>query len=67
MLFSVAIHCRPSIDNVALYKKGKAFRELLLQRLYNSERACYMAPILSQKMAKTRALLLQDVIRQLKA
>jgi hypothetical protein len=56
----------PPIENVSLFKKGKAFRELLFQRLLNGERACYYAPILSGKMSKTRALLLQDVIRTLK-
>ena len=53
-------------DNVAIFKKGKAFRELLLQKLLNAERAAYAAPILSTKMKKTRQLLLSDAIRQLK-
>lgn len=54
-------------DNVSIFKKGKAFRELLLQKLLNAERACYAAPILRTKMMKTRQLLLQDVIRQMAA
>lgn len=54
----------PPIENYCIFKKGKAFRELLFQRLLNGERAAYSAPILSTKMIKTRGLLLQDVVRQ---
>ncbi len=57
----------PVFENVTLFKKGAAFRELLLQKLLNAERACYAAPILSEKMTKTRSVLLADCIRQAKA
>jgi RAP1 GTPase activating protein 1 len=53
-------------NNVSIFKKGKAFRDLLFQKLLNAERATYAAPILSAKMQKTRKLLLEDAIRQLK-
>lgn len=56
----------PVVENVAIFKKGKAFRELLFQKLLNGERACYAAPILKSKMSKTRSVLLQDVIKQLR-
>ncbi len=54
------------LENVSLFKKGKAFRDLLYQKLLNAERACYAAPILSKKMQNTRNLLLVDCIRQIK-
>ena len=56
----------PVFENVTLFKKGKAFRDLLFQKLLNGERACYAAPILSKKMEKTRNVLLSDCIRQAK-
>ncbi len=57
----------PVFENVTLFKKGAAFRELLLQKLLNAERACYAAPILKKKMEKTRNVLLADCIRQVKS
>lgn len=37
----------PALDNYAIYKKSKAFRELLFHKLLNGERAAYLAPTLS--------------------
>jgi hypothetical protein len=42
----------PVFENVTLFKKGKAFRDLLFQKLLNGERAAYAAPTLCKSRRK---------------
>jgi len=51
----------PPIPNVAVYKEGPEFRELLYSKLLNAEKACYKAPMLDGKLTRTRTALLQDI------
>jgi hypothetical protein len=56
----VKVHCPVLPINPVLYHKGDEFREFLLTKLINSERAAYYAPGFSQ--SRTRRLWLKDFL-----
>jgi len=57
----------PSIPNNSLHRKGENFFQLLYAKLLNAEKACYHAPILSNKLNRTRTSLLRDIAQNFTA
>lgn len=51
----------PEMDNEAIFKKGPEFKEFFYSKLLNAERASYDAPILGNKLERTRTALLKDL------
>jgi RAP1 GTPase activating protein 1 len=44
-----------------IFKKGPEFKEFFYRKLLNAERASYDAPILGNKLTRTRTALLKDL------
>jgi RAP1 GTPase activating protein 1 len=51
----------PAVPTSAVFEKGDEFRTLLFSLLLNAERACYSAPILFNKLSRTRVAMLEDL------
>ncbi|ELR16049.1 RapGAP/RanGAP domain containing protein [Acanthamoeba castellanii str. Neff] len=50
-----------AMENEALFKKGDEFKQFFYTKLLNAERASYCAPILGNKLTRTRTALLKDL------
>lgn len=55
----------PTLPQPAVFKKGKEFREFVLAKLINAERACYTAEQFAKLADRTRATLLDDLYMEL--
>jgi RAP1 GTPase activating protein 1 len=51
----------PPLPANGLYKKDEAFKTFFYSKLLNAEKASYAAPILGNKLTRTRTALLKDV------
>ncbi|KAL6078755.1 putative Rap/Ran GTPase-activating protein [Balamuthia mandrillaris] len=51
----------PEMDPDAVFKKGEEFKEFFYTKLLNAEKASYDAPILENKLTRTRTALLKDL------
>jgi hypothetical protein len=51
----------PPLPENTLFAKGDMFRQFFYAKLLNAERACYAAPILSNKLIRTRTAMLKDI------
>jgi len=55
----------PPLDDCATLKKDESFRDFLLAKLVNGERAALeVAPVFANKLAKTRKLILNDIMQR---
>jgi len=52
----------PSLSEIGIYEKCSGFREFLLTKLINAERASYRAPVFQDKISQARKVLLKSVI-----
>jgi len=51
----------PALGNNLLFKKGEQFLNFFFAKLLNAERASYSAPILNNKLTRTRSSMLKDI------
>ncbi|GAM23464.1 hypothetical protein SAMD00019534_066390, partial [Acytostelium subglobosum LB1] len=51
----------PAMPANGLFKKDQAFKDFFYAKLLNAEKASYIAPILENKLSRTRKALLKDV------
>jgi len=51
----------PEIPSNATFKKGDEFLHYFYAKILNAERACYKAPILDNKITRTRNAMLKDI------
>jgi len=51
----------PDVPKNAVFKKGDEFLQFFYAKLLNAERACYKAPILDNKLTRTRIAMLKDI------
>jgi RAP1 GTPase activating protein 1 len=51
----------PSLPASGLFDPGQAFRNLILTKLINGERAAYKSPAFAGKMQRTRQIMLKDL------
>jgi len=51
----------PDLPPEPMFEKGDEFRTFLYTKLLNAERACYEAPVLFNKLSRTRNALLTDL------
>jgi len=51
----------PTMPSNAIFRKDENFLRFLYAKLLNAERACYTAPILSNKLSRTRTAMLKDI------
>ncbi|PRP82173.1 RapGAP/RanGAP domain-containing protein [Planoprotostelium fungivorum] len=66
--YRVSVVSREGVDEVSpkvpqdcLFKGDEAFLDWLYSKLLNAERACYAAPMLSNKLERTRNSMLKDI------
>lgn len=51
----------PPLPEPSFFRKGQEFKEFFYRKLLNAERACYKAPMLDNKLTRTRTALLKDI------
>jgi len=51
----------PAVPLNALFKRDEEFLTFFYAKLLNAERSCYDAPILSNKLVRTRTAILKDI------
>jgi len=51
----------PDLPSNAVFKKGDEFLNFFYAKVLNAERACYRAPILDNKLTRTRIAMLKDI------
>jgi len=55
---------RPPIPSPPIFESGHYFREFLLTKLLNGERATVHSPFIQQKMRRTREMQLDAIFKQ---
>jgi len=51
----------PQLGDNLMFPKGETFLKYFYAKLLNAERACYSAPILANKLTRTRTSMLRDI------
>ena len=51
----------PELPEDPVFKRGAKFKEFLYQKLINAEKACYLAPVIANKLEYSRNALLADI------